>query len=168
MKIPTWCRVVALVGALVGGAWLLMADSAECSGADNEQLCEKCGSGYEGKEALCQACDDRQCFLACDDNQDPTGCAQRYNACVDKQDGAGSCVRGAVCEGSPDAARCQKCGLDLYPEILPLCDACADAACFDHCLGDAEQSTCAARYKKCQDEGAADLRQCTNSAITGS
>jgi hypothetical protein len=168
MKIPTWCRAVALVGALVGGAWLLMADSAECSGADNEPLCEKCGRGYEGKEALCEACDDRQCFLACEDNSDPTGCARRYNACADKQDGAGSCVRGAVCEGSPDAARCQKCGLDLYEELLPTCDACPDAACFDLCVQDPQRESCPARYQQCVADDAQDVLACVRGAATGS
>jgi hypothetical protein len=138
---------------MVAGGWLLMADSTECAGDKNEELCDKCGLDYGDNEALCHTCDDRYCFAACKTNEDPTACAQRYNNCFKDGGDITSCQE-LACEGAQHITQeeCDRCGfLESSSPILDVCKACVDETCFEICQS-SNSEDCAQFYGECLEE----------------
>lgn len=90
-------RLVLVLAALSAGASLLVADSTECAGADDEELCNKCGYDYDSNVELCKSCSGEPCFDFCKSNEDPNQCAADYVACEAQGNSA------EVCSGSADA-----------------------------------------------------------------
>lgn len=174
---PRW-RWLLLLVALVGGAWLLMADSTECAGEKNEALCEKCGLEYREDPALCEACDDEFCFRACMGNQDIEACAQRYHDCLVSGEDR-NCIRETTCEGATDidTESCEKCGHIGGDDVAQaLCQSCSTGECFDLCTlysslyEGREQSVCVQQYDDCVAEGVSgvNLDTCMEAGLRGS
>ncbi len=150
-SIKSLLHIAALLMALVGGAWLLMADSDECSGDDNEELCDKCGGRYTINETLCRQCSDHVCFGVCLKSEDTAACATSYKLC-EEETPEEDCVLAAMCEGAENEELCLGCGSLLNDETLTLCKTCADDTCRDICKDAASGSDCATSYNECLEE----------------